>query len=134
MALELVGGLVAEELHAVAAFDERQPFGKQALEFDRANLRAVLLLLAALLGVRIVIELALHALGGAVEEVDRRPQQIFEVRFEAGVAERRDQRVEDVGHGPAGGGGFGQRPWVRLVAGRTIAIELEFGEDAVGGR
>ena len=70
---------------------------------------------------------------GAVEEVDRRPEQRLEVGFEARVAERRDQRVEDVGDGAADGVGFGQRPRVRLVLERTIAMELQFGEDVVGG-
>jgi hypothetical protein len=31
MALELVGGQIAEELRAVAAFDEREAFSHQAL-------------------------------------------------------------------------------------------------------
>ena len=36
-------------------------------------------------------------LGGAVEEVDRRPQQLVEVGLEPSVAQRRDEGVEDVG-------------------------------------
>ena len=61
MALELVGGVVAEELHAVAALDERLPFGDQALQFDRADFRAVLFLLTAPLRLLIVVEFALDA-------------------------------------------------------------------------
>ena len=76
MALELVGGLVAEELHGVAAFDERHPLGQEAFQFDRADFRAVLFLLAALLRIFVVVELALHPVGGAVEQVDRRPEQV----------------------------------------------------------
>ena len=40
----------------------------------------------------------MHAIGGAVEQADGGPQQVFEIGFEAGVLERRDQGVEDVGH------------------------------------
>ena len=134
MALELVGGEVAEELHAVAAFDQREAFGHKAFQFDGADLRAVLLLLAALLRVLVVVELALDAVGGAVEQVDRRPQQVLEVGFEARVTQRRDQRVEDVGHGAADGVGFGQRPRVGLVLEGAVAVELELGEQMIGGR
>ena len=121
MALELVGGEVAEELHAVAAFDEREALGHQPFQFDRPNLRAVLFLLAALLGVLVVVELALHAVGGAVEEIDGRPQQVLEVGFEARVTQGRDQRVEDVGYDAGDGIGFGQWPWVGLVLERTVS-------------
>ena len=86
VALELVGGLVAEELHAVAAFDQRLPLGREAFEFDRADLGAVLFLLAALLRLFVVVEFAFDPLDGAVEEIDRRPEQVLEVGFEAGVA------------------------------------------------
>ncbi len=110
------------------------PLGEQAFELDRADLRAVLLLLAALLGVLIVVERALHAVDGAVEEVDGRPQQVVEVGFEARVTQRRDQRVEDVGDGAADGIGLGQRPRVGLVLEGTVAVELELGEDVIGRR
>ena len=133
MALELVGGEVAEELHAVAAFDQRDALGHEAFQFDRADLGAVLLLLAALLRVLVVVELALDAVGGAVEEIDGRPQQVLEVGLEAGVAQRRDQRVEDVGHGAADGVAFGQRSRVGLVLEGSVAIELKLGEHVIGG-
>ena len=94
MALELFGGLVAEELHAVASLDERQALCDQALELDRADFRAVLLLLAALLRRSVVVEIALCPVGGAMEQVDGRPEQVAEVRFEARVLQRRDQRIE----------------------------------------
>ena len=86
MALELFGGLVAEEFHAVPALDQRLPLGGEALQFDRADFGAVLFLLAALLRLLVVVEFALDPADGAVEEVDGRPEQIFEVGFEAGVA------------------------------------------------
>jgi hypothetical protein len=87
VALELIGGEVAEELHASEAFDECEALGHQAFQFDRTDLRAVLFRLAALLRVLIVVELALHAVTSAVEEVDGRPQQVLEVGFEARVTE-----------------------------------------------
>ena len=83
------------------------PSASEALEFDRADLRAVLFLLAALLGVLVVVELALNPVGGAVEKVDLGPEQIVEVGFEARVAQGGDQGVEDIRYGAAGGGGFG---------------------------
>jgi hypothetical protein len=102
----LVGGQVAEELHAVAAFDEGEALGHEAFQLDRADFGAVLFLLAALLGVLVVVELALHTVGGAVEEIDRGPQQVLEVGFEARVTQRRDQGVEDVGDGAGDDVGF----------------------------
>ena len=99
VALELVGGLVAEELHAVAALDQRLPLGGEAFELDRADLGAVLFLLAALLRLLVVVQFALDAADGAVEEIDGRPKQVFEVGFEAGVRQGDDEGVEDVGRG-----------------------------------
>ncbi len=133
MVLELVGGLVAEEFHAVAAFDERDALGHQTLQFHRADFRAVLFLLAALLGILVVVEGALHAVGGTVEEVDRGPEQVFEVGLQARVAQRGDQGVEDVGDGAADDLGFGERPGVGLVLEGAMAVELEFGEEVIGG-
>src|SRR3546814_13468008 len=37
MKAELLGGAFAEELHGVAALDQRDAFGDLALEFDRAD-------------------------------------------------------------------------------------------------
>ena len=71
MALELVGGEVAEEFHGVAALDEREAFGHQPFQLDRADLGAVLFLLAALLGDLVVVELAFDTVHGAVEQIDR---------------------------------------------------------------
>ena len=114
VACEVVGRLVAEELHAVAPLDQRHALGGEALEFDRADFGAVLLALAALLRLLVVVEFAFDALVGAVEEIDGRPEQILEVGFEAGVAQARDEGVEDVGDG--GGDGIGLRA---AVAGRV---------------
>jgi hypothetical protein len=73
VALVEIGGVIAEELHDVAAFDEREALGDQAFEFDRADFRAVLLLLAALQGDLVVVEFALDPAGGAMEQIDGRP-------------------------------------------------------------
>ncbi len=90
MAFELFGGLVTEELHRVAALDESQPLCREALELDRADFQVVLFFLAAPLRLLVATELPLGAVDGAMEEIDRRPQQVLEVGFEARVAERRN--------------------------------------------
>jgi hypothetical protein len=87
--------------------DQREALGYEPLQLDRANFRAVLFLLAAFLGVLVVVELALHPVGGAVEEIDRRPQQVFEVGLEARVTECCDQCIENVCDGAADEVGFG---------------------------
>ena len=124
--------MVAKELHAVAALDQRLPFGDEALELDRADFGAVLFLLAAPLRLLIVVELALDAGDGAVEEVDGRPEQLFEVGLEARVAQCGDERVEDVGDGAGDRLRLRQRPRIGFVAERPVAIELELVEDSVG--
>ena len=68
---------VAEEFHGVAPFDQGHALGGEALQLDRADLGAILLALTTLLRLLIVVELALDALIGAVEEIDGRPQQIL---------------------------------------------------------
>ena len=132
MALELLGGLVAEEFHAVPALDERLPLCREAFKFDRADFRAVLLLLAAPLRLFIVVEFAFDPARGAMEDVDGRPEQVFEVGFETGVDQRYDEGVEDVGDGASDCLRFGQGPWIRFVPEGAIAVELEFFEDAIG--
>ena len=49
MALELLGGLVAEELHGIASLEQRDALGGQAFELDRSHLRAVPFTLALVL-------------------------------------------------------------------------------------
>jgi hypothetical protein len=132
VALELVGGLVAKELHAVPALDERLPLCRHALEFDRADFRTVLFLLAAALRLLVVVEFAFDPASGAVEDVDGRPEQIFEVGFEAGVRQRYDEGVEDVGDRASDDLGFGQGPRIRFVPEGAVAVELEFVEDVIG--
>ena len=132
MALELFGGLVPEELHAVPALDQRHPLGGEALEFDRADFGAVLFFLAASLRLLVVVEFALDAGDGAVEKIDSGPEQIFEVRFEAGVSEGGDKGVEDVGDGASDSPSFRQRSRVGFVLEGAIAMELEFVKEASG--
>src|SRR6516164_4698945 len=93
----------------------------QAFELNRADFRAVLLLLAALLGDLIGVELALHAIGRAMEQVDGRPQQVGEVGFETGVLKCRDQRIEDVGDSAFDKLGFGQWSRVGFALEGTVA-------------
>ena len=107
--LEQLGGLVAHDLEGVAALDQRHALGQEPLELDRADLGAVLLLLAAPLRLLVAVELAFDPVGGAVEQVDGRPEQVLEVGLEARVGEGRDQGVEDVGERGADRCGLGQR-------------------------
>ena len=132
LACEVVGRLVAEVFHDVAAFDQRHALGGEALQFDRADLGAILVALAALLRLFIVVEFAFDPLVGAVEEIDGRPQEVLEVGFEAGFAQGSDECIEDVGDGTGDGTGFGQRSRVGLVLEGAIAVELELGEDVIG--
>ena len=59
MDLKAFDGLIAEEFEAIAAFDQRDAFGRQALELDRSHFRAVLLALAFALRLLVVVELAI---------------------------------------------------------------------------
>ncbi len=94
--------------------------------------RAVLFPLAAALRLLVVVEFALDPVDGAVEEVDGRPEQVVEVGFEAGVAEGRDQGVEDVGDGAGDDVALRERSRIGFVLEGAVAVELEFGEDVVG--
>ena len=80
------GGLVAEEFHDIAAFDQTHALGGETLQLDRADLGAVLVALAALLRLLVVVEFAFDPLVGAVEEIDGRPQEVLKVGFEASFA------------------------------------------------
>ena len=59
----------------------------QAFEFDRADFRAVLFVLAALLRLLVAVERRAGSGRGAMEAVDRRPEQRFEVGFETRVGQ-----------------------------------------------
>jgi hypothetical protein len=95
-------------LEAVAALDVRLPFADQGFELDGADFRAVLLLLAALLPVFIVLELAFDAGSLFVEQVGQAPEEIAEIGFEAGILERAGKDIEDVRDRAREPVGFGQ--------------------------
>ena len=103
----------------------------QAFELDGLDLGAILFALQVFLRLLIVVELALDPVDGAVEHVDGRPEEIFEVVIEAGVGHRGNQGVEDVGNGTCDDAIFGQRPGICLVLGGTVAIELKLLQDVV---
>ena len=99
MPFVMLGGLIAHQLEGVATLDHRLPFGRQALQLDRLHFGAVLFALPAALRLLVVVQLALDPVGGAVEDVDSRPEKIVEVGLEAGVFQGDDQGVEDIGNG-----------------------------------
>src|SRR5262249_51691838 len=66
---EMIGALVAKQLHAVAPFDEREPLCNQSLQFDGSDFAAILLALAAALRLLVVIELAFDPLCGSMKQV-----------------------------------------------------------------
>ena len=132
--LEEISSGVAEELHGVATLDHGEALGDKPLELDGADLGAILFLLAALLTILVTIELALNAIGRAMEEVDGRPEQVLKIGFEPGIAERRDEGVEDVGEGTASSLFIGQRSRIGFVLMRTVAVELKLVDDSVRGR
>ncbi len=80
---EEIGRAVPEELEGIAAFDERDTKSGQALQLDRANLRAILVGLEISLGDLVIVEQAAHAHGLAVEEIDEVPEEIRQIRFKA---------------------------------------------------
>src|SRR5262249_10094057 len=53
--LKTLDGLIAEELQAVASFDQCDAFGRQALELDRSHFGAILLALALALRLFVVV-------------------------------------------------------------------------------
>ena len=133
MPFVVLRGLVAHQLEGIATFDHRLPFGRQALQLDGLHLGAILFALPTALRLLIVVQLAFDPVGGSVEDVDGRPEEIVEVGLEAGVFQGDDQGVEDIGDGAGDVVSFGQRPSVGFVREGTVAIKLKLGEDVVGG-
>ena len=133
MEFESVGREIAQGLVRVATFDQRQPLGQEPFQLDRLHFGPVLLTLAALLRLFVVVELALDAADGAVEDVDDAPEQVFQVGLEAGVLQGGGEGVEGVGDRGAHEVILGKRSWVGFALERAVAEELEFGEE-VGGR
>src|SRR5690606_13230097 len=102
--------------------------GDEPLQLDGLDLSAVLLALAAALRLLVVVELTGDAVGGAMEDVRGRPEQVFEIGLEAGVAEGGDESVEDVGDGPGDEVAFGKRARVGFVLEGAETVELKLGE------
>ena len=82
----------------------------------------------------VIVEIPRDPLGGAVEDVDDRPEQIVEVGLEAGVAQGDDQGIEDVGDRSRDRIAVGERPRIGLVGEGAVAIELKLRQDVVGRR
>ena len=132
MALELIGGDIAEEFHGVAAFNQGLTLCRQALQLDGFHLGAILFALPPTLALLVVVQRAFDPVGGAVEEVDGGPEDLAEVGLKAGVAQSRDKGVEDICDGTGDSVAFGQRARVWLIVKRTVAVELEFGQGMIG--
>ena len=123
---------VARVLEGGAAIEQGLALGDQAFEFDRADFRAVLFLLALPLPVFVVVELALRAGALFVEEVGEMPEKIVEIGFEAGVMQDAAQDVEQVRNRTCHKVRIGKRAGIAFVAGRLIAVEFEAVDNASG--
>jgi hypothetical protein len=132
VASKVLGRLVTEVFQDVASLDQCHALGGEAFQFDRADFGAILVALAALLRLFVAVEFALDALGGAMEEIDCRPQQVLEVGFEASFAQGGDKGIEDVGDGASYDARFGEWSRVRFVLEGAITMKLELGEQVIG--
>ena len=110
------------------------PSSDQPLELDGADFGAVLLVLAAPLRLLVAVELALGAVGGAVEEIDGAPEELFEVGLEARAIKRRGERIEDVDQRDLHGLLVRQGARVGFVLARPVAVERKLGDDRRRGR
>jgi hypothetical protein len=126
--------MIAHELEGVAALDDTETLGDEPLDLDGLHLGAVLLGLAAALGLLVGVELALDAVRLAVKQVGERPQQIGEIVLEARAgqhgAEGLDHGVELAAHGF----GLGQRARIGFVRTGAVAMEDNFVEEMRGRR
>ena len=68
-----------------------------------------------------------------MEEVDRGPEEVVEVRLEARVRQRRNEGVKNVGDRAGGETGFRQGPRVGFIGEGAIAEELQFAQEMGGG-
>jgi hypothetical protein len=107
-----VGGGVAHEFVRVAAFDERQSLGEKLLQLDRATSEPSCSRWLRRCACSLSSSSRSTPFGGAVEQVDRAPEQVVEVGFEPGVLQRGDQGVEDVGDGAGDAVALGKRAGV----------------------
>lgn len=92
LGFEEIGCIVAHELEGITAFEKRDALNDMALKLDAFHLRAVLLALAGPLSVLVALKFALDTLARAVEEIDRRPEKVFEIRLQPRVAEHFEHR------------------------------------------
>lgn len=129
----LVGGLAAEELHAVAALDQAPSFREESLEPDRPHLGAILYTFALLLRLCVAVEIALETLDCAVEDVDDRLQQPLEDQGEERVRECVSEYKEDVADECGDHLVFGRRSPIDLASVRPVAVEASCGDDIVEG-
>ena len=88
-----------------------------------------MLALAFALSLFVVVELTVNSVCGAVEEIDRRPEQVRKVRFEPGVVQRGDQGVKNASNRARDYLTCWQRSRVWLVIEWTVSKELQFVED-----
>ena len=86
------------------------PLGGEALQFDRTDFRAVLLLLAAPLRLLVVVQLALDPSIARWKRLTLDQSRSAEIGFEAGVAQEGDEGVEDIDDGGDDRLSFRQRP------------------------
>jgi hypothetical protein len=128
MRVKLLGGTVAEQVHAVASLNEAPAFGRQALEFARLHLGAILLTVEATLRLLIVVERPFDPGRGAVEEVDLAPEDFFEVGFHAGVTEGGYEGIEDIDDGDGKALPVRHRARIGLVLKGAVAVELQLVE------
>ena len=84
------------------------------------------------MGAAVTRAFAADPVGRAVEDVHGRPEEIVEVGFEAGVLQRSDQGVEDVGDGARDRIAIRQEPLVGFILEGAVAVELKLGEEMVG--
>ena len=130
---EALGGAIAAELESVAAFDQADALGGELLQFDRADLGAVLLQLRPALGLLVGVEFQLDAVDLAMEDVGERPQQVIEIVLEPGVRQDGGEVINDGGESGTDGFGFGQRARIGFVPAGPVAIEGQFVEQMRGG-
>jgi hypothetical protein len=69
-----------------------------------------------------------------VEDVGEGPEQVVEIGFEPGVAEHAGEGLDDPGEAGPDHLVVGQRAGIGLVLMRTVAVHLQFEDDAVGRR
>ena len=132
--LEQAGGVIAAEFEGVAPFDQADALRGQPLELDRFDLGAVLFELALALRLLVGVELALDALGLAVEQIDEGPEQIVGVVLEAGAGEQGFERFGDGAEMALDGFVSGHRPRIGLVLSRPVAVQRQLVEQIRGRR